>query len=78
MDAGTRRIAGWIVAAVGVVVLVVGGFADQIGLGGDGPDDFGAKQIIAVVVGLVLIAAGLVMAMWWAAQGGPKTPTAAE
>lgn len=64
MDARTRRIAGWVVAAVGVIVAVVGGLADQIGFGGEGPDEFGSKQIVALVVGIVLVGAGLALALW--------------
>jgi hypothetical protein len=64
VDANARRLAGFVLAAVGAVVAVVGGLADQIGLGGDGPDEFGGKQVVALIVGLVLVAAGLALAMW--------------
>jgi hypothetical protein len=64
VDASTRRIAGWVVAAAGLVIAVVGGLADQVGLGGEGPDEFGSKQIVALVVGIVLVAAGLALALW--------------
>jgi hypothetical protein len=64
VDARTRRIAGAVVAAVGIVVAVVGGLADQVGLGGEGPDKFGPKQVVALVVGIVLVAAGLALALW--------------
>ncbi|HEX6421278.1 MAG TPA: hypothetical protein VFZ77_22440 [Acidimicrobiales bacterium] len=64
MDARTRRLAGWVVVAVGVVVAIVGGFADQLGLGGEGPDKFGPQQVAAVAVGVGLVAVGLVVALW--------------
>jgi hypothetical protein len=82
VDARTRRIAGWVVAAVGVVVAVVGGLADQVGLGGDGPDEFGPKQVAALVVGIVLVAAGVALALWRppeaAGPGGPAGPAGPE
>jgi hypothetical protein len=63
VDAQTRRIVGWIVVAVGLAIAVLGGLADQIGLGGDGPDEFGGKQVAALIVGLVIAAAGLALAL---------------
>jgi hypothetical protein len=76
VDARTRRIAGWVVVALGVVVAVAGGLADQVGLGGDGPDEFGPKQVVALVVGIVLVAAGVALALWRppeSAEAGPTT-----
>jgi hypothetical protein len=55
---------GWIVVAVGAVVAVVGGLADQLGLGGEGPDEFGPQQWAAVLAGLVIVAIGLAVALW--------------
>lgn len=52
------------VAAVGLVILLVGAFADQMGLGGDGPDKFGGKQVMAVVAGVLLMVVGLALAAW--------------
>jgi hypothetical protein len=63
VDAQTRRMVGWIVVAVGLAIAVLGGLADQIGLGGDGPDEFGGKQVAALIVGLVIAAAGLALAL---------------
>jgi hypothetical protein len=48
--------------------------ADQIGLGGEGPDKFAGKQVAAVIVGLIIAAAGLVLALW---PSGPREPTTA-
>ena len=72
MDAHTRKLAGWAIAAIGVIVVAVGALADQIGLGGEGPDKFAGKQVATVIVGLVIAAAGL--ALW---PSGPREPTTA-
>lgn len=48
---------GSIVAAVGVIILLVSALADVFSLGTD-PDTFGWLQIVGVVVGAVVIAAG--------------------
>jgi anthranilate phosphoribosyltransferase len=64
VDARTRRMLGWALAVVGLIVALVGGLADQIGIGGDGPDEFGGKQVAALVGGLVVAAVGLVLAVW--------------
>jgi sulfite exporter TauE/SafE len=77
VDSRTRRTAGWAVVGLGVVVAVVGGLADQLGLGGDGPDEFGAKQVAAVVVGVVLIVAGLAVALRRPGQEKPNEPKVA-
>lgn len=58
------KLAGWAIAVAGLAVALVGGFADQIGLGGDGPDKFGGKQVAALIAGLVVAVAGLVLALW--------------
>jgi len=69
--ARNRRLVGWVVVIVGAAVAIVGGLADQLGLGGDGPDEFGPNQVAAVVVGIVLVAAGLALALWPARQAEP-------
>jgi hypothetical protein len=74
VDAHTRKLAGWAIAAIGVIVAAVGALADQIGLGGEGPDKFAGKQVTAVIVGLIIAAAGLVLALW---PSGPREPTIA-
>jgi hypothetical protein len=69
--ARNRRLVGWVVVIVGAAVAIVGGLADQLGLGGDGPDEFGPNQVAAVVVGIVLVAAGLALALWPARRAEP-------
>ncbi|HEX6237456.1 MAG TPA: hypothetical protein VFZ68_09685 [Acidimicrobiales bacterium] len=64
MDERARRTIGWVVVAVGAVVALLGGLADQLGLGGDGPDKFGPRQVVAVAIGVVLVAVGLAVALW--------------
>lgn len=71
MVARNRRLVGWVVVIVGAAVAIVGGLADQLGLGGDGPDEFGPNQVAAVVVGIVLVAAGLALALWPARRAEP-------
>jgi hypothetical protein len=63
VDARTRKMVGMALVAVGVVVALVGVFADSLGLGGEGPDDFGGKQVAALVVGLVIAAVGIAAMM---------------
>lgn len=70
MDERSRRLVGWVVAAIGAVVAVVGGLADQLGLGGEGPDEFGPQQWAAVIAGLVILAVGLAVALWRPSGGG--------
>jgi hypothetical protein len=72
VDAHTRRIVGWVIAAVGLVIAVVGGLADQLGMGGDGADQFGGKQVAALIVGIVVAAAGLALAMWGRGETEPS------
>ncbi|MGH9025502.1 MAG: hypothetical protein ACRDWD_05200 [Acidimicrobiia bacterium] len=74
MSARTRRIVGWVIVAIGAVIALVGALADQVGLGGDGPDEFGGKQAAALVVGIVVAIIGLVVALW---PAGKKATEAA-
>jgi hypothetical protein len=68
VDARRLKLVGWIVSAVGLVIALVGGLADQLGLGGEGPDEFGGRQWAALIVGLVILAAGLALAVWAGAR----------
>jgi hypothetical protein len=54
--------AGLVIVAVGIVLGVVGGLADQIGIGANDSGDMGGKQIAALVVGVVLVVVGIVLA----------------
>jgi hypothetical protein len=78
MDAHVRKLAGWAIVAVGAIIAVVGALADQIGLGGDGADDFGSKQVAALIVGLVVAVAGLALALWPPGSGEPTTAGPSE
>ena len=64
MDTRTRRLAGWLIVAVGAVVALIGVLADKLGLGGEGADKFGGKQVAALVAGLVIAVVGLVIALF--------------
>lgn len=64
MDVRTRRLIGFAIAVVGAALVIVGGLADRMGLGGEGVDEFGPKQVAAMIVGVVLVAAGLGLALW--------------
>jgi len=52
------RIASLVVTALGAILMVGAVFADPIGLSGGG-DGFGWKQLIAAIVGLVVLLAGI-------------------
>ena len=49
-----------VIIAVGIVIALVGLLADVIGVGSD-PDtrDFGTRQVLVIVVGVIILAAGL-------------------
>jgi hypothetical protein len=70
VDVRTRRLIGWVVAVVGAAIAIVGALADQIGLGTEGVDECGSKQVAVVVVGVVLVVAGAGLALW-----RPKQPS---
>ena len=79
MDARARKLVGWVIVAAGIVVAAVAAFADQIGLGGEGPDEFGGKQVVALIVGLAIAVIGLGVALWPGRPGSnepsARTPT---
>jgi len=52
-----RRLVGGVVAAAGIVLLVLCALADPIGIGDD--DDFGWKQMVGVVIGAAAVVVGL-------------------
>ena len=56
----SRRSVGSAVIAIGVIVVAVAALADPFGIGGS--DTFGWKQIVGVVVGVAVIAAGYIAA----------------
>jgi hypothetical protein len=63
VDARTRKLAGWVIVAIGVVIALIGGLADQIGVGGDGAEGVGGKQVAALIVGIVIALGGLALAL---------------
>ena len=70
MDARTRKLVGWVIAAVGVIIAFLGVFAGPLGLG---DDEFGGLQIAAVIIGVVVAAAGVVLTRWSPSVGGATT-----
>ena len=80
MDARTRKLVGWVIAAVGAIIAVLGALAGPIGLG---DDDFGGLQIAAVIIGVVVAAVGVGMTRWNPSVGsetpaGPSEATTAS
>ena len=59
MEALKNNTVGYAIAALGAVVALAGGLADTLGIGADGADGLGGKQLAALLVGLVILAAGL-------------------
>ena len=57
-----KRLAGWVIFAGGLVLLVVSLFADQLGIGG-GNGTFGLRQITGTVAGVVILVVGVVIAL---------------
>lgn len=55
---GGKRIAGIVLLIVGIIVLVLATAADVIGLGLS-PEQFGYRQIIGVIAGVIVAAVGL-------------------
>jgi hypothetical protein len=70
MDARTRKLVGWVIAAIGAIIVVVGVFAGPMGLG---DDDFGGLQIAAVIIGLVVAAIGVGLTRWRPSVAEPTT-----
>jgi hypothetical protein len=60
-----RRVLGLGIAALGVVLAIVSGLADVIGIsfGAAADEDFGWIQIAGLVLGVVIVVAGLVLAI---------------
>jgi drug/metabolite transporter (DMT)-like permease len=77
LDARTRKLAGLAIIVVGIVLAIVGGLADQVGIGANDEGEMGGKQIAALVVGLLLIAGGAVLATVLAKDAGEATTSGA-
>jgi len=54
----TTRVASLVVIALGALLMVGAVFADPLGLSGGG-EGFGWKQLIAAIVGLVILLSGV-------------------
>lgn len=80
MDARTRKLVGWVIAAVGAIIAFLGIFAGVLGIG---DDDFGGLQLTALIVGVVVAAVGVVLTRWSPGVGaataaGPSETTSAS
>jgi uncharacterized membrane protein YqjE len=60
---------------IGLVLMLVSGLADVIGLG-DPTARFGWKQVLGLLVGVALVVAGAIIA--WTTRRGRKGPTAPQ
>jgi hypothetical protein len=70
VDARTRKLAGWVIAAIGAIIALVSALAGPLGLG---DDEFGGLQIAAVVIGLVVAAIGVALTRWRPSVAEPTT-----
>jgi hypothetical protein len=61
---------GLVLAAVGIVLVIVSAFAEPLGLGDD--DGVGLQQVAGMIVGGVVIAAGL--ALMYIRRDGEASP----
>jgi hypothetical protein len=68
----SNRTLGIILLVVGIVVALLFGLADVIGIGTD-PSGFGFAQIIGLIVGILLFIVGLIMLL----TGGDEEPAPA-
>ena len=60
----SRRVAGFIAAAVGAVIVFIAAAADVIGVSSGGSaETFGTRQIIGSAVGAAVVIAGLLFAL---------------
>ena len=75
MDDRTRKLAGWVIAAAGAIIAILGALAGPLGLG---DDDFGPLQIAAVIIGVVVAAAGIVLTRWSPSVGGATAADPSE
>lgn len=75
MEALKNKNVGYAVAVVGVLVALAGAFADTLGIGKEGADGMGSKQLALLLVGLVILAVGLVI-VFLAGRSATPTPTA--
>lgn len=75
LEALKNKNLGYAVAVVGVIIALVGAFADTLGIGKEGADGMGGTQLAVLLVGVVILGVGLVI-VFLASQG--TTPTATE
>jgi len=70
---------GMAAIAVGALVALVGLLADTLGIGAEGADGIGARQVAMIVVGLVVAAIGAAVAFLMKGEAAtPPTPGGAR
>ncbi|HXG75375.1 MAG TPA: hypothetical protein VNJ53_02265 [Gaiellaceae bacterium] len=67
-----RKRLGGLVAAAGAVLIALSALADPLGLG---EGEFGWKQVVGVVVGALVAAAGLALAFWRRGEARAPEPS---
>jgi len=78
LEALKNNTVGYAIAALGAMVALAGGLADTLGIGADGADGLGGKQLAALLVGLVILAAGLAVVFLSGQEGESGETGAAE
>jgi hypothetical protein len=68
-----RRLLAWVLVAVGAVGVLVSALADPLGIGTEGTG-FGTWQVVGVVVGAIVGAAGLGL-LYWRREAGAQATT---
>lgn len=69
---------GPIAVVVGLVIIFLAALADPLGIGNEGPNDFGGKQIAGVIVGIVVTIAGVWITMKTRGPQSDGEPQAAD
>jgi hypothetical protein len=75
LEALKKSTVGYAIAVVGALVALAGAFADTLGIGAEGADGMGGKQLALLLGGVVVLGAGL--AVVYLASQGSSSPTAA-
>ena len=76
MEASKKSTVGYAIAVVGALVALAGAFADTLGIGAEGADGMGGKQLALLLAGVVILGAGL--AVVYLASQGSSSPMAAD
>lgn len=75
MDALKNKNVGYAVAAVGVLLALIGAFADTLGIGAEDAEGMGGKQLALLLAGVVVLGAGLAV-VFLSGPSDDSSPTA--